>query len=161
LFKKSAIHAFRPIGLKRSRSSRTMTEPRPFDRRISAVFRSLSMISLTVAAGLAVTAPARAQDADAGKTVFKQVCSICHEVAKDRNRVGPSLFGIVGRKSGEVPGFHYSDANKAAAITWDAATLDKYLAAPRAVVPGTTMAYAGLKDDQKRKDLIGYLTTVK
>ena len=125
------------------------------------MFRSLSIVSLSLAAGLAAVSPARAQDADAGKTVFKQVCSICHEVVKDRNRVGPSLFGIAGRRSGEVPGFHYSDANKAAGITWDAAALDKYLAGPRAVVPGTTMAYAGLKDDQKRKDLVAYLMTVK
>lgn len=116
---------------------------------------------LGLAAGLLTLNPAQAQDADAGKTVFKQICSICHEVVKDRNRVGPSLFGIVGRKSGEVPGFHYSDANKNSNLTWDAATLDKYLTGPRAMVPGTTMAYAGLKDDQKRKDLIAYMATLK
>jgi cytochrome c len=125
------------------------------------VFRSLTFLSLALAAGLLAPAPARAQDAEAGKTVFKQICSICHDVVAGRNRVGPSLFGIVGRKTGEEPGFHYSAANKNANLTWDDATLDKYLAAPRQVVPGTIMAYAGLKDDKKRKDLIAYLATLK
>ena len=118
-------------------------------------------LSLSLAMALSLAAPAAAQDPDAGKTVFKQVCSICHEVAQGRNRIGPSLFGIVGRKSGSVGGFHYSDGNKSAALTWDEATLDRYLVNPRGVVPGTTMAYAGLKDDQKRHDLITYLATLK
>ena len=121
----------------------------------------LTAFTLALAAGLSAALPARAQDADAGKTVFKQLCSICHEVAPEKNRVGPSLFGAFGRKSGEAPGFHYSDQNKAANLTWDAATLDRYLENPRGVVPGTKMAYAGLKDAQKRKDLIAYLATVK
>ena len=59
--------------------------------------------------------------------------------------VGPSLYRMVGRKTGTVPGFHYSQANLTANLTWDEATLDKYLQAPRAVVPGTTMTYSGLK----------------
>jgi cytochrome c len=125
------------------------------------VFRSLTFLSLALAAGLLAPAPARAQDAEAGKTVFRQICSICHDVVAGRNRVGPSLFGVVGRKTGEEPGFHYSTANKNANLTWDEATLDKYLAAPRQVVPGTIMAYAGLKDEKKRKDLIAYLATLK
>lgn len=117
-------------------------------------------VVLAVASLPLLTPPARAQNADTGKQVFRQVCSICHDVAPDKNRVGPSLFGIVGRKTGSVPGFHYSDANKNANITWDEATLDRYLTDPRGVIPGTTMAYAGLKDAQKRKDLIAYLATL-
>jgi cytochrome c len=106
-------------------------------------------------------ASSHAQSADAGQSVFKHDCSICHDVAAGRNRVGPSLFGIVGRPAGSVANFHYSDANKNSGLTWDAATLDRYLANPRGVVANTTMTYGGVKDDQKRKDLIAYLSTLK
>ena len=74
--------------------------------------------------------------------------------------VGPSLFGIVASHSGSIEGFHYSAANKAADFTWNTEILDKYLVAPRGVVPGTIMTYAGLKDDAKRADLIAYLETL-
>jgi cytochrome c len=75
--------------------------------------------------------------------------------------IGPSLFGIVGRKNGSVSGFHYSNANKNADVVWDAATLDKFLQAPMTVLPGTTMGYAGLRDDTRRADLVAYLATLK
>ena len=75
--------------------------------------------------------------------------------------IGPSLFGVVGRPAGKVPGFRYSAANQATDIVWTPEVLDKYLTAPKAVVPGTTMLYAGLKDDAKRADLIAYLGTLK
>jgi cytochrome c2 len=114
-------------------------------------------------AGLIATSagPALAQDATAGAAVFKSQCGICHTVVQGRNMVGPSLFGIVGRKAGTIPGFHYSPANEASGLTWDAATLDRYLTSPGTVVPHTIMTYAGLKDAQKRADLIAYLATVK
>jgi cytochrome c len=110
--------------------------------------------------GGVLCASARAADADNGQAVFKTQCGICHSVVQDKTMVGPSLFGIMGRKSGSVEGFHYSAANKNAGITWDAATLDKYLTAPREVVPGTIMTYLGLKDDAKRADVIAYLATL-
>jgi cytochrome c len=132
----------------------------PFILGVSAMSRIVIAIALAVASLSLLPLPARAQNADTGKQVFKQVCGICHDVAPDKNRVGPSLFGIVGRKTGSVAGFHYSDGNKNANLTWDEATLDRYLIDPRATVPGTTMAYAGMKDDQKRKDLIAYLATL-
>jgi cytochrome c2 len=116
------------------------------------------MTSLAVA-GLG--AEARAADPAAGKTVFNSLCSICHSVQPGKNQVGPSLFGIVGRKTGSVAGFHYSPANQNANLTWDQATLDKYLQSPRTVIPGTLMTYGGLKDDTKRADLIAYLATLK
>ena len=77
-----------------------------------------------------------------------------------RNGVGPTLFGVVGRSAGSVPGFQYTADHKKLGVTWDAATLDKYLTNPRAMVPDTTMIYAGLKDDSKRADLISYLETL-
>ena len=104
--------------------------------------------------------PAKAQDVDAGQHAFKQQCGICHDVAPDKNRIGPSLFGVAGRKAGGVAGFNYSDANKNSGLTWDQATLDKYLADPRGVVPGTKMTYAGVKNGQQRADIIAYLATL-
>jgi len=121
--------------------------------------RFLVVLTLAAASATFPMTAAQAQNADNGKTVFRQVCGICHTVVAGKNMVGPSLFGVVGRKSGSLPDFHYSDAMKAANLTWDEVTLDKYLTNPRGVVPGTLMAYAGLKDDQKRKDVIAYLAT--
>jgi cytochrome c len=115
---------------------------------------------LASAAALIIAAPAQAQDAAAGEKVFRANCSICHSVQPERNLVGPSLFGVVNRPSGHIPGFHYSDANKNSGLTWDVATLDHYLAAPRQLVPGTRMSFPGVKDLKQRADLIAYLATL-
>lgn len=127
------------------------------------MLRRLSVIA--VAGGLFLMPAgmrlAWAGDASAGKTVFTNVCSICHSVQPGQNKIGPSLFGLVGRKTGSVPGYSYSPANEAANLTWDEATLDKYLQGPRAMIPGTKMTYGGLKDATKRADLIAYLATLK
>jgi cytochrome c len=104
--------------------------------------------------------PAAAQDADAGRHVFQSRCGICHTAQPGRNLVGPSLFGVVGRPSGHAPGFHYSTANLSSGLTWDPATLDRYLTAPRQVVPGTLMTFPGIKDAQTRADVIAYLATL-
>ncbi len=109
--------------------------------------------------GTAIPAYA-APDAQAGQAVFKSQCGICHSVQEGRNLNGPSLNGIVDRKAGSVPGFAYSAANKNSGLVWDAPTLDRYLIAPRQVVPGTLMAYQGLKDADKRANLIAYLGTL-
>jgi cytochrome c2 len=109
---------------------------------------------------LALAAPAVAQDADSGARVFRSQCGICHSVQPNRNIVGPSLFGVVGRHSGRIAGFHYSEANLASGIVWDEATLDRYLASPRQVVPGTAMTYPGLRDPAARRDLIAFLASV-
>ena len=120
-------------------------------------------ISFAVAVLLGIAAPqlARAQDATAGQALFKRDCAACHEIVPAKIRIGPSLFGIVGRAAGADPNFHYTAANKNSALTWDQATLDRYLVNPKAVVPGTTMTYAGQKDDRKRGDLIAYLATLR
>jgi cytochrome c len=117
----------------------------------------------TVIAGLLLAGSANASlaaDAAAGQQIFKAQCGICHSVVAGQNRIGPTLFGVVGRPAGSVPGFQYSADHKKLGVTWDAATLDKYLTNPRAMVPDTTMIYAGLKDDAKRADLIAYLETL-
>ncbi len=119
------------------------------------------LVLLLGLSGLPGAALADGADPAAGKTVFLTQCGICHSVLPDKNMVGPSLFGIVGRKSGSEAGFHYSAANLAAGLVWDPATLDQYLQAPMTMVQGTTMAYVGLKDDSKRANLIAYLATLK
>jgi cytochrome c len=91
-----------------------------------------------------------------GKSVFNQ-CATCHAIEAGENRVGPTLHGIIGRHSGAVPGFHYSAANKGSGLVWTEQELYAYLANPQKVVPGTYMTYAGLKDPQKRADVIAYL----
>jgi cytochrome c len=102
-----------------------------------------------------------AADPNAGQKLFNVQCSACHSPAAGVNMVGPSLFGVVGRKSGSIANFRYSAANRDAGITWDAETLDKYLTNPRAMLPGTTMPYAGIKNDAQRADVIAYLATLK
>jgi cytochrome c len=122
----------------------------------------ISVIALPffLALAQAISTPVQAQSAENGRAVFRQTCGICHDAAPDRNRVGPSLFGVVGRKTGSVPGFHYSDANRNSHLSWDSATLDRYLENPRGVIPGTIMSFPGLKDAQKRQDVIAYLETL-
>jgi cytochrome c len=122
--------------------------------------KRLLVAAIIIASAATLTAPAQAGDPEAGKQVFKSICNLCHEAIQGKNRVGPSLYGVVGRQSGIVPGFTYSDANKASNLVWTVDMLNKYLANPQQVVPGTKMTYAGLKDDQKRADLIAYLSTL-
>jgi cytochrome c len=121
---------------------------------------------IAAVAALAMTATGALADLDQsrvlhGKTEFKEICATCHTDEPNRNRIGPSLFGLIGRKSGTVPGFNYSDAMKNASIVWDEQSLDKYLADPKGVVPGTKMPYAGIKKPEARTDLITYLSTLR
>ena len=99
----------------------------------------------------------QAQDVAAGERVFSQ-CRACHQVGPTaKNAVGPVLNGLFGRKAGTVEGYNYSPANKNSGITWDEAIFSDYIKDPRAKIPGTKMVYAGLKDEQRIKDLIAYL----
>jgi cytochrome c len=124
--------------------------------------RKIVLAALTVAAGIVLTVPARAADTAEGEKIFKRVCGACHiNTADGPKRLGPTLFGVIGRHSSSVEGFRYSEANKKANVTWTPDVLDKYLADPRAMVPGTTMAFAGLKKPEERQDIIAYLQTLK
>ncbi|WP_293884204.1 cytochrome c family protein [Sphingomonas sp.] len=95
-------------------------------------------------------------DSAAGGAVFAQ-CMACHVTEAGVNRMGPSLHAVVGRKAGSIDGFRYSPAMKASGVTWSEAKLFEYLEAPRRVVPGTTMGFAGLANPQQRADVIAYL----
>ena len=122
--------------------------------------------SLAFALTLAVTAfaaPAYAQsagDAVKGKSVFRQ-CSVCHSDKEGENRVGPSLFGVFGRKAGEAPGFSYSKAVKDSGITWNEHSLEEYLEHPQQTIKGTRMAFPGLKNPKDRADIVAYLKSLK
>nr|WP_294503543.1 c-type cytochrome [uncultured Rhodopila sp.] len=123
--------------------------------------RHLLLAAIVSTGAWAWAGSASAQDAAAGAIVFKTQCAGCHSVDEGKNIVGPSLFGIVGREAGQVPGFKYSPANKASGKTWDEATLDAYITNPQAVVPKTIMPYPGLKDATQRANLIAFLATAK
>ena len=99
-------------------------------------------------------------DAAAGEKVFA-LCRSCHVLDDGVNRVGPSLYNIVGRKSGSVAGYAYSDANKASGVTWTTDVLFTYLKDPKGFMPGTKMAFPGIKDDQDRANLVAYLESTK
>ena len=121
------------------------------------------MLRWILAVGMAVALPAMAsaQNAENGANVFKK-CKACHDAAADgKNKVGPNLFGIVGKAAGQVAGFNYSAAMKDSGKTWDAATLDGYLADPKGFIPGNKMVFVGIKDAKDAKDLVAYLAAQK
>ena len=102
---------------------------------------------------------AHAGDPVAGEKVFKK-CTACHVVDKDKNKTGPHLVGLLGRTAGSVDSFKkYSKAMKSSGIVWDEETLDAYLRAPKKYVKGTRMAFAGLKKDADRANVIAYMKT--
>lgn len=105
---------------------------------------------------LALPAWSNAADGDRGKDLFERRCSGCHSLDEDKE--GPRLRAVYGRTSGAVPGFQYSDALQAAHITWDAATLDRWLADPEKFVPNNDMAFRLEKADE-RSAIIDYLKT--
>ena len=93
---------------------------------------------------------------------FNDHCRECHSFLKDDNRLGPSLYGVVGRKAGQLAGFGYSESLKDFGVTWDEPTLDKWIANPGAVIPGNQMSppYGGVADAAIRKKIIAYLKTI-
>nr|WP_244939547.1 cytochrome c family protein [Azospirillum doebereinerae] len=103
------------------------------------------------------TAHAADGDAEAGQKVFN-TCKACHSVeAGGPNRVGPNLHGVVGRKVGSAAGFNYSPALKDGDFSWDEQRLDGYLKDPKTALPGNKMAFAGIKNDTQRADLVAFL----
>jgi len=124
--------------------------------------KAIISAGLSIAAGLMVigSTSMAAGDVEKGKEAFKK-CALCHTNEAGKNKLGPSLFGVVGRKSASVAGYGYSDAMKNFNKTWDKATLDTYIANPREVVPGTKMVFPGIKDKAERDALLDYLETLK
>jgi cytochrome c len=118
-------------------------------------------MKLILAAGalaiVSMVPAAQAQDVGAGEKVFKK-CLPCHAVGPDaRNKVGPALNGLAGRTAGSVAGYNYSKANKESGIVWDEATFKEYIKDPRAMIKGTKMVFAGIKDDEDIANLWAFL----
>ena len=133
----------------------------PADRLGDVQFgeKNVRLLSFSVAGAALIVSigAAAAQDAAAGEKVFAK-CKVCHQIGEGaKNLVGPVLNGVVGRKAGTYPDYHYSDANKNSGITWDEATLKEYLKDPKAKVPGTKMVFPGLKSDDDLANVIAYL----
>jgi cytochrome c len=113
--------------------------------------------ALAAFVALAPAGNAFAQDLAAGENSFKK-CLPCHSVGADaKNKVGPVLNGLEGRKSGTIEGYNYTEANKNSGITWDEAVFAEYIKDPRAKIPGTKMVFAGIKSENEIKSLWAYL----
>ena len=121
---------------------------------------SQPLLLALAAAGALVAGQARADgDAAHGKQVFQQ-CGICHSAEPGETKLGPSLFGVVGRKSASVPGFRYSPGVQKLDVTWTPEELDKWLTNPSKMASGTAMAF-NLANEKDRQDVIAYLATLK
>jgi cytochrome c len=123
----------------------------------------LRQFALSLAAVMAISADALGQDTAAksaadSELAFNNVCRTCHTLKEGDNRLGPNLHNIIGRKAGSVPDYGYSSAMKDANLTWDKATLDRFIANPDQVVPGNKMKpYGGLTSAEERAKIIAFL----
>jgi cytochrome c len=155
----SWINVFTPDGVFADNSVRVARRGRPLAnaiRNYGTAFskRTLMMVAVSVAI---LAEPAAAQDATRGEKVFKQ-CVLCHAVGSGaQSKIGPELNGLDGRRSGSVTNFNYSAANKSSGFVWSEATFKQYIVNPQAMIPGTKMPFAGLKDPQQTSDLWAYL----
>src|SRR5271156_460745 len=120
--------------------------------------KKLTLSALVNIVSSADASAALAQDAAAGKTAFNK-CLACHAIGEDaKNKVGPELNGLDGRKSGTAPDYNYSEANKNSGITWNEANFKEYIKDPKAKVPGTKMFFAGIKNEKEVNDLWAYIS---
>ena len=114
-------------------------------------------VGLAAFSGQAFAAPATSKgDAAHGQQIFAR-CSVCHTIGQTGGKMGPPLNGVVGRKAGSVAGYAYSPAMKNSGLTWDAATLARFLQAPMKTVPGTKMFFPGLASPQDQADVVAFL----
>ena len=123
--------------------------------------RHPATLAVAALAAMLASSAARADgDPALGKVQFNK-CAACHSAKAGENKIGPSLYGVVGRPSHSIEGFSYSDAMKAYNVNWTNEELNKYLENPRGVVAGTKMIFVGLKKEDERANLIAYLDTLK
>jgi len=126
-------------------------------RRLCFNLNQKDSSALAVVTSLIAASAAPAQDATAGKTSFNK-CLACHAIGEGaKNKVGPELNGLDGRKSGTAEGYSYSDANKNSGISWSKDVFLEYIKDPKAKIPGTKMAFAGIKNEKEANDLWAYI----
>ena len=118
----------------------------------------LRVTSFAAVCGL-MSSSARA-DMEIGQGIFKRYCSVCHSLEPGRNKFGPSLSGVVGRKAASIEGFDYSDAFRKLSVVWSADTLDVYLSGPQKFAPGTRMMFPGIANADDRRSVVEYLASV-
>ncbi|WP_316184973.1 MULTISPECIES: cytochrome c-550 CycA [unclassified Bradyrhizobium] len=119
----------------------------------------LTLSALVVITVSSLASAALAEDLAAGKTSFNK-CLPCHSIGEGaKNKVGPELNGLDGRKSGTAPDYNYSDANKNSGITWNEAQFKEYIKDPKAKIPGTKMTFAGIKNENEVNNLWAYISS--
>jgi len=136
-----------------------MSDTRPLPSAFSArQFQGTTPLATVVLSFLMVSSfNLHAADLKGGVKVFNDVCSECHTMKEGRNKKGPSIYGVIGRKAATIADYEYSDAMKSSNIVWTEQKLDEYLKAPAKVVPGGKMKYEGMADAEKRQSIINYL----
>ena len=118
---------------------------------IKYIFVVIGMIIIILTVSIANTA-----DPVKGKKVFKK-CVACHSLQEGKNKIGPPLYNLLGRKAGTVEGYRYSKAMKNSDVVWDEKSLDKFLTKPRKFIKRTKMSFRGIKKKSLRDDIISYL----
>jgi cytochrome c len=128
----------------------------------TSAMRVIRTGAMAIVVVVASTAAGLAQDAAAGEQVFRRMCSPCHDIGEDAKvKLGPPLNAIDGRVAGSFEGFNYSPANKNSGITWGLESFTKYIRAPMQEMPGTRMAFVGVKNDNDIANLWAYLKQFK
>ena len=122
--------------------------------------RRVDMMVGAIAFASSVFASEECLSGETGEVVYNKYCSVCHSVEPNRNKLGPSLSGVVGRKSASIRNYNYSEPMRALETTWTPEKLDQYLTSPGKMVPGTRMTFPGLPNENERKHLIAYLSTL-
>jgi cytochrome c len=121
----------------------------------------MKRLVLVATAFFSLCGVSQAQDLAAGEQSFRK-CLPCHSVGEDaRHKIGPTLNGLDGRKSGTISGYNYTEANKKAEIVWGEETFKAYITNPMARIPGTKMAFGGIKNEKEIADLWAYLKQFK
>jgi cytochrome c len=145
-------------GLVQSKLAMPQATIRNPGRNEEHLMKKSTFSALVAVTAMAAASSAQAQDVAAGKTSFNK-CMACHAIGEGaKNKVGPELNGLDGRKSGTAPDYSYSDANKNSGITWSEAQFKEYIKDPKAKIPGTKMAFAGVKNEKEINDLWAFIS---